>query len=147
MRWLLAYGEAHALIRRRIPRWRHGSGQSDKGQSRRFGSLNRLPHKRTTEALPLIFERDIDFGNIESILELSRRQESYRSATAVIRDPKQARVQAWPPRGRWRRVHLVTKTMFDKSLPADSSMEGNAARSSSRAGRIGCAVDWLIAVR
>src|SRR5690606_9187144 len=117
MRWFIAYVEAHALICWRIPRWRYRSGQSDKGQPRRFGNLNRLLHKRTTAALALVSEGDIDLGDIASVLECSRCQESYRSATAVIRDPQHARVQAGPPRGRRRRVHLVAKTMFDKDPP------------------------------
>lgn len=64
----------------------HG-GQPDNGQSRRSGSLNRLPHKRAAETPTLVSDGDIDFRDIKSVLELPRRQESYRSAIAVIHDP------------------------------------------------------------
>jgi len=109
-----------------------------------LGCLNRLLHERTAEALALVFEGDIDLGDIKSVLELSRCQESYRSATSVIRDPQQARVEAGPPRERRRRVHLLTKTMFDKELPCRQFDEGQCREVSSRAGRIDCAVGRLI---
>ena len=110
--------ETHKAIGRRIPRRRRRCCQSHERQSLGSRGFNSVLDKRSSKTLSLMFEVDIDLGDIKGVPIALRH----------VRHPEQARFEAWAPSVRWRGVRLVSKPMRDKKLTSRKLDDGQRSK-------------------
>ena len=84
--------------------------------------------KRSSKTLSLMFEIDIDLGDIKGVPIASRGQKSDRSPRPHVRHPEQARFEAGAPSVRWRGVRLVSKPMRDEKLTSRKLDDGQRSK-------------------